>query len=133
MCEYDTTKRKKQTTIIGGYTVINAYLSTIADTISSSMNNSNAGKLNKLVSGAEDLEDGLQKISEGSRDLAKGMSRLYSEGIKKIVDMYNDDLKGTLDSVDGMLDAGRGYKTFTKLPADMDGNVKFIYKTDMTN
>ena len=131
--EYDPSKGEKQTTIIGGYTVINAYLSTIADTISSSMNNSNAGKLNKLVSGAEDLEDGLQKISEGSRDLAKGMSRLYSEGIKKIVDMYNDDLKGTLDSVDGMLDAGRGYKTFTKLPADMDGNVKFIYKTDMTN
>lgn len=131
--EYDPSKGEKQTTIIGGYTVINAYLSTIADTISSSMNNSNAGKLNKLVSGAEDLEDGLQKISEGSSDLAKGMSRLYSEGIKKIVDMYNDDLKGTLDSVDGMLDAGRGYKTFTKLPADMDGNVKFIYKTDMTN
>ena len=57
---------------------------------------------------------------------------LFLESIKKIVDMYNDDLKGTLDSVDGMLDAGKGYKTFTKLPSGMDGNVKFIYKTDMT-
>ena len=56
-----------------------------------------------------------------------------NEGIKKIVDMYNDDLKGTLDSVDGMLDAGKGYKTFTKLPSGMDGNVKFIYKTEEIN
>jgi hypothetical protein len=47
------------------------------------------------------------------------------------LDMYNDDLKGTIDNVDGMLDAGKGYKTFTKLPSGMDGNVKFIYKTDI--
>ena len=61
------------------------------------------------------------------------MSTLYKDGIKKIVDLYNDDLKGTLDSADAMIDAGKGYKTFTKLPAGMDGNVKFIYKTDITD
>ena len=78
------------------------------------------------------LIDGVKKLDKGSLELSKGMSKLYNEGIKKIVDMYNDDLKGTLDSVDGMLDAGKGYKTFTKLPSGMDGNVKFIYKTDIT-
>ena len=130
--EYDPSKGKNQNTIIGGYTVINAYLSTITKTISSSMKNKNAGKLKKLISGAEELEDGLQLISEGSEDLMNGMSKYYKEGIKKIVDMYNDELKGTVDNARSMLDAGKGYKTFTKLPADMDGNVKFIYKTDMT-
>ena len=78
------------------------------------------------------LANGVSQLDAGSLKLSQGMTKLYKEGIKKIVDMYNDDLKGTLDSVDGMLDAGKGYKTFTKLPSGMDGNVKFIYKTDMT-
>jgi len=84
--------------------------------------NDNAGK----------MSDGVSKLDNGAYKLRKGMKELYDQGIKKIVDLYNDDLKGTLDNVDGMLDAGKGYKTFTKLPSSMDGNVKFIYKTDMT-
>ena len=84
--------------------------------------NDNAGK----------MSDGVSKLDNGAYKLRKGMKELYNQGIKKIVDLYNDDLKGTLDNVDGMLDAGKGYKTFTKLPSSMDGNVKFIYKTDMT-
>lgn len=92
-----------------------------------------ADGMNALQNKSSTLMDGVKKLDKGSLELSNGMSKLYKEGIKKIVDMYNDDLKGTLDSVDGMLDAGKGYKTFTKLPANMDGNVKFIYKTDITN
>ncbi|MCR5035557.1 MAG: hypothetical protein K6B42_09125, partial [Clostridia bacterium] len=88
--------------------------------------------LDELNDKSGDLVSGVGKLSAGSVKVSNGMAKLYNEGIKKIVDMYNDDLKGTLNSVDSMLDAGKGYKTFTKLPAGMDGNVKFIYKTDMT-
>ena len=91
-----------------------------------------ANGMNALQEKSSTLIDGVDQLDKGSLELSNGMSKLYNEGIKKIVDMYNEDLKGTLDSVDGMLDAGRGYKTFTKLPSDMDGNVKFIYKTDIT-
>ena len=91
-----------------------------------------ADGLDELNDKSGDLVSGVDQLSAGSVKLSNGMAKLYNEGIKKIVEMYNDDLKGTLDSVDGMLDAGRGYKTFTKLPSGMDGNVKFIYKTDMT-
>lgn len=87
----------------------------------------------QLDSKAGTLADGVDQLSDGSRKLSKGMSELYKQGIKKIVDLYNDDLKGTLDSADAMMDAGKGYKTFTRLPAGMDGNVKFVYRTDMTN
>lgn len=86
----------------------------------------------ELYNRSDTMSNGVYQLDMGAYKLRNGMSKLYKEGIKKIVDMYNDDLKGTLDSVDGMLDAGKGYKTFTKLPADMDGNVKFIYKTDIT-
>ncbi|MGX8773959.1 MAG: hypothetical protein ACSW8G_02760, partial [Bacillota bacterium] len=93
----------------------------------------------KLAKGMEALQDnsgtlidGVKQLDAGSLKISNGMSKLYKEGIRKIVDMYNNDLMGTLNSVDGMLDAGKGYKSFTKLPSGMDGNVKFIYKTDMT-
>ena len=99
-----------------------------------------AGGAKQLADGMTALNDntktmvnGVYQLGTGANKLRKGMAKLYDEGIKKIVDMYNDDLKGTLDRVDGMLDAGKGYKTFTKLPSGMDGNVKFIYKTDMTD
>ena len=87
----------------------------------------------KLNDSADTMADGVDQLNDGADKLSKGMSELYKEGIKKIVDLYNDDLKGTLDSADAMLAAGKGYKTFTRLPSGMDGSVKFIYKTDMTD
>lgn len=89
--------------------------------------------MTKLNDSADTLADGVDKLDNGAEKLSKGMSELYKQGIKKIVDLYNDDLKGTLDSADAMFDAGKGYKTFTRLPSGMDGSVKFIYKTDMTD
>lgn len=92
-----------------------------------------ANGMEALQNKSDTLIDGVDRLDRGSYKLSKGMSTLYKDGIKKIVDLYNDDLKGTLDSADAMIDAGKGYKTFTKLPAGMDGNVKFIYKTDITD
>lgn len=45
------------------------------------------------------------------------------------MDLYNDDLKGLAEGLDDMMYAGRNYNTFTKLPSNMDGSVKFVYKT----
>ena len=130
-----------KTTLIGGTAVIYKGLDDLNSQLSATT--ASDGDLNKglnaltsgtseLKSGADKLANGVSQLDAGSLKLSQGMTKLYKEGIKKIVDMYNDDLKGTLNSVDGMLDAGKGYKTFTKLPSGMDGNVKFIYKTDMT-
>ena len=98
-----------------------------------------SGGAQQLADGMAALQDnsntligGVDKIDKASLELSDGMAKLYKEGIKKIVDLYNDELKGTLDSVDGVLDAGKGYKSFTKLPSNMDGSVKFIYRTDLT-
>jgi len=91
-----------------------------------------ADGMDKLYDKADTMVNGVYQLDNGAYKLRNGMSKLYKEGIKKIVDMYNDDLKGTLNDARSMLDAGKGYKTFTKLPSGMDGNVKFIYKTDMT-
>ena len=75
------------------------------------------------------LVGGTKALSDGSEELSDGMNTLYEEGIKKIVDMYEDDLKGAIDSIRGMIDASKSYDTFTRLGSGMDGKVKFIYKT----
>ena len=133
---------KEQKTIIGGMTVIDSGLGQLHKEVKKSVSKKGTltSALNKLVGGtgqlrkgADEMADGVDKLDDGSKKLADGMSKMYKEGIKKIVDLYNDDLKGTLDSADAMMDAGKGYKTFTRLPSGMDGSVKFIYKTDMTD
>jgi len=133
---------KEQKTIIGGMTVIDSGLGQLHKEVKKSVSKKGTltKALNKLVGGtgqlrkgADEMADGVDKLDDGSKKLADGMSKMYKDGIKKIVDLYNDDLKGTLDSADAMMDAGKGYKTFTRLPSGMDGSVKFIYKTDMTD
>lgn len=88
--------------------------------------------MSQLNSQTDSLVDGAEQLSDGSKQLSKGMKKLYNEGIKKIVDLYNDELKSTVNGLESMMDAGKGYKTFTKLPSNMDGNVKFIYKTTIS-
>lgn len=95
-----------------------------------------SGGAKQLAKGMEQLQNksgqlsgGVSKLDRGSLELSKGMSRLYQDGIRKIVDLYNNDLKGSLDDLQDVMDAGQSYQTFTELPKGMDGEVKFIYKT----
>ena len=78
------------------------------------------------------LVNGVDQLDAGSLKVSKGMSELYNKGIKKIVDLYNNDLKGLTSGLSDMKNASRDYKTFTQLPAGMDGSTKFIYKTPVT-
>lgn len=129
---------KGQTTLIGGMTVIDSGLGELNREVAGSV--SKKGKLtkalNKLVRGTGKLKkgtgklaDGTEQLDDGSKQLNEGMTKLYDEGIKKIVDLYRDELKASAGRLGDMVDAGREYNTFTRLPKGMDGNVKFIYKT----
>ncbi len=88
-----------------------------------------ASGMSNLNSQTGTLVSGVNKLDGGASQLSSGMQKLYNQGIKKIVDLYNDELKGLSDGLSDMMDAGKGYKSFTILPSNMDGNVKFIYKT----
>ena len=46
------------------------------------------------------------------------------------MDFYNDDLKGMVDRLEGIMDAGKDYKSFSGIDKDMDGEVKFIIETE---
>ncbi len=77
----------------------------------------------KLVQGAD-------KLGTGSHDLSDGMLEFDEEGIGKIVNSYNGDIKPLTGRLQAMLDAGEDYQTFTGLSDGVNGSVKFIYKLD---
>ncbi len=87
--------------------------------------------LSQMNSKTVPLVEGINKLTDGSCILSKGMTQLYNEGIEKLVDMYNDDLKGLTSGIDETIGAGKSYRTFSKLSDEMNGSVKFIYKTSV--
>ena len=90
-----------------------------------------ANGMEQLNSNTGTLISGIQALTDGSSEMADGMEKLYREGIKKIVDLYNGDLKDIVGKVDDLLNSGKEYQTFTKLGDDMTGTVKFIIKTEI--
>ena len=75
------------------------------------------------------LADGVGSLQDGAHQLADGIVEFNESGIEKIVNSYNGDLKPLLERMQAVLDAGSDYQTFTDIADDMNGSVKFIYKT----
>lgn len=101
----------------------------------------------KLSEGAAAISDGLSKASEGSSKLLKGskdilkgtndlssnMKKFDSDGILKLNNKVMDGAdyaNELLDIKDELVKLSKDYKTFSGIGKDMDGTVKFIYKTD---
>lgn len=92
-----------------------------------------AAGMNELYSKSGLLISGIGQLDAGSKKLNDGMSQFYKEGIGKIVSLYNDKLKGTVNNAESLVAAGKAYNTFTQVPNGMDGTVKFIYRTKVAD
>lgn len=94
--------------------------------------NSGASQLadgtNQIVSGVDQLTTGSKTLSEGAHTLADGMVQFNEEGINKILDAYNGDLKPFTDKLQAVIDAGEEYQTYSAIADGQMGSVKFIYK-----
>ena len=71
--------------------------------------NSGASQLadgtNQIVSGVDQLTTGSKTLSEGAHTLADGIVQFNEEGINKILDAYNGDLKPFTDKLQAVIDA----------------------------
>lgn len=94
--------------------------------------NSGASQLadgtNQIVSGVDQLTTGSKTLSEGAHTLVDGMVQFNEEGINKILDAYNGDLKPFTDKLQAVIDAGEEYQTYSAIADGQTGSVKFIYK-----
>lgn len=86
-----------------------------------------AGKLSDAVS---QLKDGVKKLDDGSEELMDGMVKFDKDGIQKLTDTYDGDVKTLLNRLEAVTNAGDSYQTFTKAADGTKSSVKFILRTE---
>ncbi|MEA4964535.1 MAG: hypothetical protein VB055_01765 [Oscillospiraceae bacterium] len=82
-----------------------------------------------LQSSAPALVDGVSQLKDGAGDLKDGMETLNEEGIQKIQDLFAGDLGTLVTRLRAIADVAGTYNNYSGLSSDMDGTVKFVYKT----
>ena len=111
-------------------------LKTGVDSLKTGSGTLSAG-LDSLYSGSQTLKnsmpaltDGIGQLRDGAKKLSDGLEQFNEEGVQKLVDAVNGDLSGLLDRVNAMLDAAESYSNFSGIADGMEGQVKFIWRTE---
>lgn len=89
---------------------------------------SNGLDLMKNSSGA--LIDGVTKLKDGSMQLSDGIKEFNESGIKKLLDIFDGNVKGLINRMQAVVDVSKEYNSFAGISDDSDGSVKFVYRTD---
>ena len=76
------------------------------------------------------LTDGVNQLVDGAQQLTDGIRQFADEGIQKMADLVNGDLDTLLARINATAAVSRDYHTFSGKTAQMDGQVKFIYRTE---
>lgn len=83
-----------------------------------------------LKNGTPTLVNGITELKNGAGKLNDGLNQFNEQGIKKITDLANGDIRTLVVRAKATVDVSKNYKSFSGISDDMDGSVKFIYKTD---
>lgn len=84
----------------------------------------------KLEAASNQLTEGANTLSEGATTLAEGIAKFNEEGIDKICDYINGDLKDISARLEKLQELSEEYNNFTMLNDGNKGNVKFIMIMD---
>ena len=84
----------------------------------------------KLGTASNQLTEGANTLSEGATTLAEGITKFNEEGIDKICDYINGDLKDISARLEKLQELSEDYNNFTMLNDGNKGNVKFIMIRD---
>ena len=76
------------------------------------------------------LTDGVGKLKDGSKQLSDGLNEFNTKGIEKIKSAIEENAADALTRLKATVDVSKDYKSFSGISDDMDGKVKFIYRTD---
>ena len=82
--------------------------------------------LNQINSKMIDLDNGVQNLKDGISQLDLGISQFNSQGINKISDIVNKDIKSTEGKIKALISLSNNYKTFDELGEKTEGTTKII-------
>lgn len=98
-------------------------------TLSNGLNQLTNG-LNTLNTGATDLENGAIALQNGSETLKTGIITYNEEGISKICNYIQNNVKNLSKRIEKLTELSKDYSNFTMLNKENEGNVKFIMIID---
>lgn len=84
----------------------------------------------KLQDSTPALIDGITKLRDGSSQLYDGLNEFNEQGIQRIVSALNGDLDGLIERIRILKSVSGNYKSFSGISDDMNGQVKFFFRTD---
>lgn len=82
-----------------------------------------------LKDGAPALVSGVTQLRDGALTLSDGLKAFKEQGVDKLSEAAGG-LGKLVTRFKATVDVSKDYKTFTGLSGDMDGQVKFVYRTD---
>lgn len=86
--------------------------------------------MDELQDGVGEFADGMQEMLDGCIELNDGVIEFRDDGIRKLADIYRNNIRTLDDSLMEIKEAAKVYKTFSGALENADNNVRFIIKTD---
>ena len=83
-----------------------------------------------MKNGVPALVEGVSKLRDGAMQLSEGLKQFCDEGIGKITALFDGKLSELAPRLKAMIDVSKHYRSYSGLTEEMDGEVKFIYKTE---
>ncbi len=84
----------------------------------------------QMKNGAPALVEGVSQLKDGAMKLSEGLKEFNEKGIQKILDLVEGDLGNVITRLKATVDVSKNYRNFSGISDDMNGQVKFIYRTD---
>ena len=98
-------------------------------TLGNGLNQLTSG-LSQLNDGATTLADGTNQVNDGATTLAEGIKTFNEEGIKKICNYINGDVKDLTTRAQKLTDLSKDYNKFTMVDGNNESEVKFVMIID---
>ena len=96
--------------------------------------NSKLGEVDNQVKTLKDalnqLTDGTNQLANGANELQNGMTKFDEEGIQKIYNIVNNNVRDFQQRIEKLRELSNEYNTFTNIDENANGNVKFIMMID---
>jgi len=87
-------------------------------------------KVSTLRSALTQLTNGTEQLESGANTLADGMNQFNDEGISKIVNYINGDVKDLKERTEALKDLANKYNNFSGIGENTDGKVSFVIIVD---
>ena len=104
-------------------------LSSSLDTLYAGTQTAAAGSA-QIETGTSQLSEGIGKLAAGSKTLSDGIGTFKEEGVDRIADAMNGDVKTVTERIKGTLQAAKDYHIYSLSGDNKTASVKFIYRTE---